>query len=360
MIRGSVSKGWLHAEGGFVFEESYYFDPFARRKLDDEIEAFLIRRFRDLPVFNMESNLVQREYMPAKSLQVGGIQPNLILGAMLGAEFVFPKGNDGDIKGTPLSGISDPQELPDPEKLMRHPLVERFEAQIEELRKRHPDCFIIPPFFWDSSGRATIHGFITTAFKFVGDGLFMYMFENPVLVKAINSWIFNMYCRLIDRFSQCASLPISGVHIGECSGSMISASDFGRFITPYVNSMGDKYRNIRFHSCGRSDHLIDEMRTFRNLRSLDTGSNTSVSLIRSRLGRNVLIELAPPVEFMLKGSDKNLIREWIAKVLEENDAGPLKIGYHLEPGYDLDTIFALHEELIQRGLTEPGRQQLQP
>jgi hypothetical protein len=47
----------------------------------------------------MESNLVQPEYLPEKYLQVGGIQPNLILGAMLGSEMVFPPGADSDIAG---------------------------------------------------------------------------------------------------------------------------------------------------------------------------------------------------------------------------------------------------------------------
>ena len=60
----------------------------------------------------MESNLVQAEFADPDMILVGGIQPNLILGAMLGAEFVFPEGNDGDIRGKPLEHISHGKELP--------------------------------------------------------------------------------------------------------------------------------------------------------------------------------------------------------------------------------------------------------
>ena len=40
-IQTSVSKGWLHAEGGFSFDEPYYLDPLYRWAQDRAIDRFL-------------------------------------------------------------------------------------------------------------------------------------------------------------------------------------------------------------------------------------------------------------------------------------------------------------------------------
>ena len=48
-IQTSVSKGWLHNEGGFRFDERYYFDPLYRWEQDRAIDRFLADRFRNHP-----------------------------------------------------------------------------------------------------------------------------------------------------------------------------------------------------------------------------------------------------------------------------------------------------------------------
>ena len=125
--------------------------------------GFLADRFPQHPFHNMESNLVQGEHFSPDQVLVGGIQPNLIVGACLGAEFVFPPDKDSDIAGRPLEGVRDLADLPAPASLLEHPLIRRLDAQIAAVRRARPDLRVIPPFFWDTSGRATIHGFITTS-----------------------------------------------------------------------------------------------------------------------------------------------------------------------------------------------------
>ena len=76
-IQTSVSKGWLHNEGGFSFDEPYYLDPLYRWEQDRAIDRFLADRFPQHPFHNMESNLVQGAYFSPNQVLVGGIQPNL-------------------------------------------------------------------------------------------------------------------------------------------------------------------------------------------------------------------------------------------------------------------------------------------
>ena len=90
----SISKGWLHDFGGFSFTESYYFDPYHRRKADLLIDQYLLDTFKDLPIYNFESNLVQKDHVRPNFLRIGAIQPNLILGKILGANFIFHEAAD--------------------------------------------------------------------------------------------------------------------------------------------------------------------------------------------------------------------------------------------------------------------------
>ena len=146
-ILTSVSKGWLHQEGGFNFERRYYLDPLYRRDQDIEMDQFLQKRFPDHPIKNLESNLVQPAHYDPSQIMVGGIQPNLILGMCLGAEMAWYTGQDIDfVKANPLGQIQSVDELPSPQEMLAHPLIQQFDAQISELRASHPGATIIPPF----------------------------------------------------------------------------------------------------------------------------------------------------------------------------------------------------------------------
>jgi len=64
----------------------------------------------------------------------------------------------------------------------------------------------------------------------------------------------------------------------------------------------------------------------------------------------------PPVNLWLENASKEKVGNWLDKVLAENDNGPLMIGYHLKVGYSLENCLAIHDELVERGLVEKGRQ----
>ena len=349
-IQTSVSKGWLHGEGGFRFDEPYYFDPLYRWEQDRAIDRFLADRFPQHPFHNMESNLVQGEHYSPDQVLVGGIQPNLIVGACLGAEFVFPPDKDSDIAGRPLEGVRAAADLPAPASLLDHPLIHRLDAQIEALQRARPDLRVIPPFFWDTSGRATIHGFITTSLKLYGEEVLLRVYDDPEFVAALHDWITGVYIAFIQHFSRLANLPVTSVHIGECSGTMLRPAHYGRFVIPYASRIGRELGPVRLHSCGRSDHLLAAIVQIENLGSLDTGSNTSVAAIRARFGGDFHIDVAPPVELLLEGAERAGVVAWLDRTLAENAGGPLHIGFHLEPGYAVANCVAIHDELRLRGV----------
>lgn len=200
-----------------------------------------------------------------------------------------------------------------------------------------------------------IHGIITTSLKLVGENIFTLMYTNPDLVHNLHQWIANAYIELITYFAKLCNIKVSSVHIGECSGTMLSEDLFEEFVIPYINLIGDKIGNIRLHSCGNTDHLLYSCRKIDRLKILDVGSNTSIKKIREIFGNTIEINTFPPTDILLKGAKKNMVKQWLYTVLDENNGGDLKIAYHLETDYELENCLFIHDELQKLGLIKPGR-----
>ena len=349
-IEASVSKGWLHKNGGFNFDNRYYMDPVYRWEQDSTINKFVKEKFPRYAIYNMEANLLQSKHVRDNHVLVGAIQPNMILATILGAEFSFFEDKDADVAGKPLEFISKKEELPSISSILDHRLVKDLERQIKTISNTRPDLKVIPPFFWDESGRSTIHGIITTSLKLTGDNIMITMMSDPDLAHAIHQWIVDAYIVLIQHFSELAELPVTSVHVGECAGTMVSSDLYDEFIVPYISQLGEKLGDVRLHTCGMSDHIMQSIVKIRNLKIIDTGSDTSIKGIRDLKGKDFTIHIAPPMEYMMANSPQNKILDWLNKTLEENQGGPLQIAYHMEPDYEVGNCLILHDELERKGL----------
>ncbi|MCD4770263.1 MAG: hypothetical protein K8R35_08860 [Bacteroidales bacterium] len=354
-IQASVSKGWLHKNGGFSFNEEYYMDPFFSQNQDKIMHEFIKKRFPDYQIYFMEANLVQAPYVDKNQILVGAFQPNLILATVLGSKIVYYPDKDPDIETVPLRDISTPQDLPDIRDVMNYPLIKTLDHQIKSIKSAYPELVVIPPFFWDTSGRATIHGIITTSLKLLGDKVMTLTMLDPGLLHQIHQWITDTYIALIRHYSQICDFPVNSVHVGECSGIMISSDQYLEFIIPYINQLGKELGDIRLHSCGKSDYLLDVISKIEDLKIIDVSSDTSVKMIRSIFGKQFDINLSPPVELLLKGSSKETLHEWLNKSLEENQGGPIQFAYHMEEDYDYENCLSIHDKLEEQKLITKGR-----
>lgn len=173
---------------------------------------------------------------------------------------------------------------------------------------------------------------------------------NPDLTHAIHQWITDAYVVLIRHFAAQGNISITSLHVGECSGTMVSPDLYDDFIVPYVSQMGMRLGGIRLHSCGMSDHLVIPMSHIHNLKIIDTGSGTSIARIREIMGVDFVIHIAPPMELLIWGIPRSGILDWLDRTLSENQGGPLQIAYHVEPDYDIQNCLAIHDELERRGL----------
>lgn len=146
---GSVSFGWIHAHGRFAFDESYFLDPMVHLEREQAIHEFVAKTFPNDPIYNVEAHLVQIQGRQRPVALVGPLQPNLILGACVGAKFVFYGDKDPDITQTPLIDLSDVGPLWNIDWAKTWP-TSQFLDQIHELHAKIGDTHtIVPPFFWD-------------------------------------------------------------------------------------------------------------------------------------------------------------------------------------------------------------------
>ena len=339
-ISGTISKGWLAKTLGVTFDRDYYFNPNRRYAVDCQCNEYAAKQFPGMRLFYSESNLGQIDYWDKNQIQIGGIQPNMILGMLLGADFVPRDSYDADITPGCLAG-KDLDELPSPGSLLDGELIELFDEQIRQVpgdsqRQLRP----IPPFFWDLSGRATIHGVMTSAQKFLGEALFVDMMAEPQRCVEIMSWIADAFIVLCQHFSQTAHLPITAVHVGECSSCMVNPKLIEELVVPVTSKIGRQLGPVRLHSCGHSTNHLEAFSKIAKIYSLDLGGDTSIRRAREIFGKKMLISVAPlPGDLSAERTDPVL--RWARRIFEENDGGNLEYIYHVEPSYNINTIYAL-------------------
>lgn len=325
---------------GVAFDRDYYFDPQRRYAIDSQCNEYAAERFAGMRLFYSESNLGQFDYWDKDQIQIGGIQPNMILGMLLGADFIPQDDKDADITPGCLVG-KDPADLPAPESLLDHELVKLFDEQIRRVQGDSPRHIRpIPPFFWDISGRAAIHGVMTSAQKLIGEDIFLDMMTKPQRCLEIMRWIGDAYIVLCRHFSQIADLPVTEVHVGECSACMVGPELIEQFVVPITSMIGEELGPVRLHSCGPSTNHLEAFTGIKYLHSLDVGGDTSIRRVRELFGKEMPISVAPlPLDLSAPGA--NAVLSWAKRILEENDDGSLQYVYHLESGYNVDTIYAL-------------------
>jgi len=113
-----------------------------------------------------------------------------------------------------------------------------------------------------------------------------------------------------------------------------------------TSDIGDKLGPVRLHSCGPSTNHLEAFSKITNLHSLDLGGDTSIRKAREIFGKEMLISVSPLPNDMSAESTDQILR-WAKRILEENDGGNLEYIYHLEPGYNINTIYALTDFVIK-------------
>ena len=168
----------------------------------------------------------------------------------------------------------------------------------------------------------------------------MDMIAEPRRCLDIMYWIGDAYTILCRHFSKTANLPITAVHVGECSSCMVSPELIEQFVVPATSKIGKELGPIRLHSCGPSTNHLEAFSKIENLTSLDLGGDTSIRKAREIFGNEMHMSISPlPQDMSSEKTDSML--NWAKRIYEENGGGNLEFVYHVEAGYNINTIQAL-------------------
>ena len=239
----------VHQHTGLDLSERYYMDPLYRLDRDREAAAWVQQRFPGFHVY-VESGEFEAAAPPA--IRVGGLQPYLIVSALFGAEIRFWDDHEPAVADEPLKDVADPLAVTVP-PIRENPLVRRLVAQVMDMRQRYGDKMAInPPFFWDDSGWAFVHAPFTTAYKLRGERFFTELYSHPAAARHLIDVAARTTVLLVDFFAGVGGRQVTGIHLGDCAASLVSARHYGQFAAPALEKMAGRYGPARLHSCGRS------------------------------------------------------------------------------------------------------------
>jgi hypothetical protein len=165
---------------------------------------------------------------------------------------------------------------------------------------------------------------------------------------AVLHWIHEAYTRLIRLFAGRTGLAVTGIHVGECAGCMLSPQDWEKAVLPFVNMLGQSFGPVRMHSCGPSDHILAAMARVENLGVLNIASPTRLRRSRALVGPDVKIDILPEPTLFATGAPEDLVN-WVNRSIEENAGGPMEFQFHLDAGIPRENGVAILEGLLQRG-----------
>lgn len=312
-----ITSHLIHRYAGLELSERYYLDPFYRLQEDKRVAKWAREHYANYDVF-IESGEFAASAPPV--VRVGGLQPYLIISALFGAEIHFWGDHEPSIIKEPLQEVTDLSSIKIPD-FQEHPLIKQLLGQVKEAQKTcRGQIFINPPFFWDDSGWAFIHAPFTTAYKLRGENFFIELYTNPKGVHHLIDIAFEITSSLIDLFATTSERNIIGIHLGDCSASLVSAKHYREYAIPALERMTDRYGPGRLHSCGSSTHLLTTFRDIHGIQEFQLGWDTDLKAARMYLGNVPITYLVPP-SFLLQDSIE--IEKQMRTALAVNENAPL-------------------------------------
>lgn len=272
---------YLHRFCGADFGLRYHIDPLYREEQDGAVAAALRQRFPEYPSLFPA---------PEERVEIGwGLQPLDFLNAARGARMAYA--SDAAIQSIDRSLA----QLNCPAAIMAEPDIDWDQnpvwrdllRQIGQLRCRYPgrkvtwvQSMVIP----DRSARRgglSLHSPYTTAFRLLGEDIFLLMYEEPETAEMLFDYIYRQYRRSFERAAVLFDCRLDYIHFGDCAATMLSPELFARYNLKFMQRCAAADRvAIHWHSCGPSTHLLPLAAEIPNLRRAELGAHTDLKLAR--------------------------------------------------------------------------------
>jgi hypothetical protein len=257
---------FFHKHLGVTYGEAYYFDPRYRADVECAESHFLYEILGRFGVGNPTPS-------PSPNLF---IQPIDLLKATQGAIVCCPPDATLETRGHAWADLSVAEiGRLNPRDAAYHPFINTLLAEYRELLSlygKQADLFGI------KTGRMNVHAPFTTAHQLCGESLFYLLVDDPQGARVIFDKIWSLYQAIISRLSaEIGTPPLSRIHLGDCSASMISAGQYREVVLPANQAIAAMFEQASYHSCGASSHLLEAFAEIPGVKSIELGPGTNLA-----------------------------------------------------------------------------------
>ena len=303
-----LHPSWWHAHAGITFDEDFFYHPAKRVESERRMEQVLHERFgryglgtdrdRDLPVIGAVHNAA-----------------GFMVSEMLGCDVRYKADGAPDVipAGRPTLDI-------DPDQPFRSVAAKRYEKLRDQLKTRYGRVL----------GDINWGGVLNLALDLRGQDVFLDMVDNP----AATGIQFRKLAEVIDRFASGIQTETGTSSISvnrnvrhfrhpvflhsECSHTMISVTDYEKFLMPIDVEWSRRHQPYGIHHCGKDPHrFAAAYAKLPQLDFLDLGWGGDVVLLRRHLPRTFFNIRLDPVSIVRQTPAQ--IRETVTRLVRQSD-----------------------------------------
>jgi hypothetical protein len=298
---------WWHKHTGMSFDEDFFFHPQRRVEAEQKMEHVLYDRWGE---YGLGAN--RHDTLPV----IGAVHlaAGFLISEMMGCRVEY---KDSD----------PPQVIPahreslkaDPGEAFKSTSFQRFQSMVEHLESKYNKVV----------GDVNWGGILNIALDLRGESLFMDMYDRPEDVKTY----FSQIHQIIERFTGYIASRTGTTSISvnrtvaqfrepvflhsECTNTMISASDYERFLLSLDSTWSLEHRPFGIHHCGPDAHRFAEVYgRVPHLDFLDVGWGSDIKTLRQNLPHTFLNIRLSPVEIVKQNEDQ--IHYAICKGVEDS------------------------------------------
>ena len=331
-----LAPAWWHQHEGMTFDEDFFFHPVKRVESEQRMEQAIYDRWGKFGLG------VDRDH-PLPVVGPVHLAAGFLLSEMLGCSVEYVA------DGPPLVHPANRQDLDlSPHTAFDSPAYQRWDILCDTLKKKYGDL----------TGDVNWSGILNLALDLRGQTLFLDMLDNPEDV----SRFFGGIASVIEQFTnivlqRTGSTSISvnrtvrwlpdPVHLhSECSLTMISTTDYERFLMPFDVRWNQQYSSFGIHYCGGDPHRFAELfGRLPRLDFLDVGWGGDIAHLRQALPNTFLNIRYSPVEITKQTPDQ--IRQTVRRLVQES-ANPRLTGVcciNMDQQVTEEQVTALLEEV---------------
>jgi hypothetical protein len=302
-----LAPSWWHRHEGITFDQDYFFHPAKRVEAEQRMEQALYQRWGR---FGLGAD-------HDKPLPIVGpvhLAAGFLLSEMLGCKVEYA----ADAPPTVRAANRDTLDV-SPDAAFQSPAYRRWESLCAALQTKHGGLL----------GDVNWGGILNLALDLRGQAIFFDMLDKPAEL----SQHFAALAAVIERFTQTVFAKTGTTSISvnrtvrclrptvylhsECSLTMVSTTDYERFLMPFDVDWSRRHRPFGIHYCGKDPHrYADVFARLPHLDFLDLGWGGDVAKLRKALPNTFLNIRYSPVEIVRHTPDE--IRQTVRRLVHES------------------------------------------